>query len=72
MVQNVNFSGGKYRVAWEVFRTSYKGHGQPITEKLARDIVSSQNRKYAGEMNHWVEKAVKGAGIQNGRFKAIG
>jgi hypothetical protein len=53
------------RVAWKVRATGHEGIGEPVSVRTAKAWVDYENKKYRGEIDHWVvyeDKDVKLAG----------
>ena len=54
-VGSIATAGVKYRVAWKSLITGFNGHGQWLPVSEVHSTVESSNRKFTGEIHHWVE-----------------
>jgi len=51
----------KYRVFWKSILTNCEGHGDWFKSKdkvLLENCIQHLNKKYKGEINHWLEKKI--------------
>jgi hypothetical protein len=48
-----------YRIAWRSLLTGIHGHGEFIfpVKKDVEEYIEELNRKYIGEITHWVESS---------------